>query len=390
MVDFKSRLGEEEQVKDISIDDSLYVGGKKYHIQTNSTGESRKIVSILFENGKVLDSAVFIYGADISEAALTRLVRSVHNKKVAEMKSLFQIAEQLSEKRHAEALNKLGSVFLGKRMYEEAIRQFRKATEIDANCAEAQNNLGLALSLAGRDSEALEFYQKAIQKQPNYGDFHNNLGVLLCKLGRYKEGIEELETAVRLGAKFGEAYFNLGLAHLKIIQDPTSAAHFPPTSVLIHRALENFERAIDLTPYFKDKYFQSGLVHLKNNMIGKAIEDFSRSLMEVNKLKSKQREICYEFYLRFMYQDKGISEHDIKEYILKLQNLLSKNPGYADLHNHLAGAFLIWARTLFQKASDHLNQALSINPHFKRAKNNLKLVENESKGLVRLLWAIFK
>lgn len=390
MVDFISRVREEERMKDFSIDDNLYVGGKKYHVQTNSSGDSRKIVSILFIDGKVLDSSIFVYGPDLSEAALTRLVRSVHNKKLAQMKSLFKIAETLAEKRHAEALNKLGSVFLGKRMYEEAIRQLRKALEIDPDYAEAQNSLGLTLNLAGKDREALESYQKAIQNQPNYGDFHNNLGVLFCKMGRYKEGIEELEKAVRLGAKYGEAYFNLGLAHLKIVQDPVSAANFPPASVLIHRALENFEKAIDLTPHFKDKYFQSGLAHLKNNMIGKAIEDFSRSLMEVNKLKAKQREICDEFYLRFLYQDKGMNEQEVKEYILKLQNLLSKRPGYADLHNYIAGAFLVWARTLFQKASDHLNQALSINPNFKKANNNLKLVENESKGLVRLLWAIFK
>ncbi len=390
MVDFISRVREEEQVKDFSIDDNLYIGGKKYHIQTNSSGESRKIVSILFVNGKVLDSSIFVYGPDLSEAALTRLVRSVHNKKVAEMKSLFKIADRLVEEKHAEALNKLGSVFLGKRMYEEAIRQLRKALEIDSNYAEGQNNLGLTLNLAGKDKEALEFYQKAIQNQPNYGDFHNNLGALFCKIGRFKEGIEELEKAVRLGGKYGEAYFNLGLAHLKIVQDPVSATKFPPASVLIHRALENFERAIDLTPHFKDRYFRAGLAHLKNNMIGKAIEDFSRSLMEVNKVKAKQREICYEFYLRFLYQENGLSEQEIKEYILKLQNLLSKRPDYADLHNYIAGAFLIWARTLFQNASDHLNQALAINPNFKRANNNLKLIENESKGLGRLLWAIFK
>jgi|GEM_PF-571358 len=390
MVDFRSRLKEEEQMKDISIDDNLYVGGKKYHIQTNTTGESRKIVSILFEDGRVLDSSVFVYGPDLSDSALTRLVRSVHTKKVNEMKSLFQIAEKLIEKKHAEALDKLGSVFLGKRMYEEAIRLFQKAMEIEPDYAETQSNLGSALSLAGRDGDALECYEKAIQSQPNYGDFHNSLGVLLCRMGRFKQGIEELEKAVRLGAKFGEAYFNLGLAHLKIVQDPASLGQFPPASVLIHRALENFEKAIDLTPHFKDKYFQSGLAHLKNNMIGKAIDDFSRSLMEVNKLKSKQKEICYEFYLRFMYEEKGVTEQEIKEYILKLQNLLSKNPSYADLHNYLAGAFLVWARTLFEKASDHLTQALSINPNFKRAKNNLKLVENESKGLIRLLWAVFK
>jgi len=390
MVDFISRVKEEEEMKDLSIDDSLYIGGKKYHIQTNSSGESRKIVSILFIDGKVLDSSIFVYGPDLSEGALTRLVRSVHNKKVAEMKSLFQIAEKLTERKHTEPLSKLGCVFLGKRMYEEAIRQFTRALKMDPDYAEAQNNVGLALSLAGRDREALEFYQKAIENQPNYGDFHNNLGVVLCKIGRHKEGIEELQKAVRLGAKYGEAYFNLGLAHLKVVQDPISVTKFPPASVLVHRALENFEKAIDLTPHFKDKYFQSGLLHLKNNMIGKAIEDFSRSLMEVNKLKAKQREICYEFYLRFLYQDKGITEPEIKEYILKLQNLLSKRPDYADLHNYIAGAYLIWARTLFQKASDHLQHSLSINPNFRKAQDNLKLVENESKGLVRLLWAIFK
>jgi curved DNA-binding protein CbpA len=82
--------------------------------------------------------------------------------------------------------NKGGTLyFLGK--YDEAIKCYDKAIEIDPDNSVVWNNKGLALSSLGKYDEAIKCYDKVIEIDPNDADAWNNKGLALSSLGNDDE-----------------------------------------------------------------------------------------------------------------------------------------------------------------------------------------------------------
>ncbi|MCK4585221.1 tetratricopeptide repeat protein, partial [candidate division WOR-3 bacterium] len=73
--------------------------------------------------------------------------------------------------------NNVGIVYLSQKKYEEAIRVFKKAIQLDKNYAEAHYNLSFTLSQLGRYDEALEETKKALEIEPYYTSNRFKLGV---------------------------------------------------------------------------------------------------------------------------------------------------------------------------------------------------------------------
>jgi len=86
----------------------------------------------------------------------------------------------------------------------------------------------------------------------------------------------------------------------------------------------------------------------------------------------------------------NLNEKIITRRIKHLQNAISNNPHFADLHYELAIAYTLLGRFIHGKSIEEYNKALAINPKFERARNNLKLAENDLKGTDLVIKAIMK
>jgi serine/threonine-protein kinase len=107
----------------------------------------------------------------------------------------------------------LGNAYVNNGRLEEAIAQFRKAIEIDANFYFAQWSYGLALELQGKNSEAIAHYEKAAA----IGDDPIPLGVLgraYGLAGRKDDARKILERLRRARAERYTAAYALALVHL--------------------------------------------------------------------------------------------------------------------------------------------------------------------------------
>jgi tetratricopeptide (TPR) repeat protein len=94
--------------------------------------------------------------------------------------------------------NKGGALYsLGK--YDEAIKCYDKAIEIDPDNPVVWNNKGLALNSLGKYDEAITSYDKAIEIDPDDADTWNNKGLALNSLGKYDEAKKCYDRSKKLG-----------------------------------------------------------------------------------------------------------------------------------------------------------------------------------------------
>lgn len=72
-----------------------------------------------------------------------------------------------------------GTLLVSGGKYEEALKEFDKAIEINPNYAEAYNNKGLALFKLGRFKDAIKEIDKAIKLNPNNSAFSDNKDMVI-------------------------------------------------------------------------------------------------------------------------------------------------------------------------------------------------------------------
>ena len=111
-----------------------------------------------------------------------------------------------------DALNQKGLDLYNQGEYQEAIKWYDKALEIDPNYVYALNNKGLALNFLYEYKEAIKYLKRALAIDPNYVRSLNNIGWALAALGKYKEAIKYLDKALAIDPNFVHAINNKGWA----------------------------------------------------------------------------------------------------------------------------------------------------------------------------------
>ncbi len=80
---------------------------------------------------------------------------------------------------YSEAVNNLGTVFYATKSYGRAVKQYKRALKIAPNSASIYSNLGTAYFARKEYKDAFESYQKALELDPEVFERRNSAGVLL-------------------------------------------------------------------------------------------------------------------------------------------------------------------------------------------------------------------
>jgi tetratricopeptide (TPR) repeat protein len=97
----------------------------------------------------------------------------------------------------AHAHDNLATVFSEKKQYREALHEYLAALALEPDSATAHYNLASFLATHGPDMAVSE-YKEAIQLDPDYPDAHLNLGLTYADQGSVEEALKELEAAIAL------------------------------------------------------------------------------------------------------------------------------------------------------------------------------------------------
>jgi tetratricopeptide (TPR) repeat protein len=115
----------------------------------------------------------------------------------------------------SESVNK-GDSFLVRKMYEEAITEYRRALSITPQEPTLFNKMGIAYQQAQNFVQARKAYEKAIKLNSKYFEAWNNLGTVYYSTKAYKKAIKQYNKAITLNLQFATAYHNMGAAYFSL------------------------------------------------------------------------------------------------------------------------------------------------------------------------------
>lgn len=79
----------------VSLNDEILVRGRHLHLQTNTIEELSKIISTLFDSGRVIKKAEYTYNPDMPPDRLKVVVKSIHSKRIDVIQGLYLCLERI-------------------------------------------------------------------------------------------------------------------------------------------------------------------------------------------------------------------------------------------------------------------------------------------------------
>ncbi len=235
--------------------------------------------------------------------------------------------------------------------YEEAIKSYSKAIELNPKDDVAYNNRGSAKNRLGHWKEAIEDFDEAINIKPGNGVAWSNRGAVKDHLGLHKEAIKDLDEAIRINAENDSAWSNRGMAkdHLK---QPKAA-------------IKDFKQAIKINPKNVSAWTNLGGVKIDLGEAEEAIQHFDRAL-ELDPTH------------RYAWNNRGCAKNNIGKYneaVKDLTEAIRLDPSSEAAFAHRAFAYIMLDK-LEQAETDNA-EALRLDPEYGRAFFNQGLIEQE-------------
>ena len=128
--------------------------------------------------------------------------------------------------RNVTALFLLALTQVQERNFEEAERQFAKATELDPAAAEIWANRGNNQIALGRADRALEFLTRALGLEPNFPEALYNQAKLLADAGRLDEAVSAYDKCIAQVPRFADALNNRGVILAKLGRQKEALASY--------------------------------------------------------------------------------------------------------------------------------------------------------------------
>lgn len=141
-------------------------------------------------------------------------------------------------------------------LFEEALKHYQKALDINPESADLHNNAGSILICLDRVGDALTYYRQAVKLNPMLAPAQYNLASTLAKMGRDVEAIDFFKKAVQLAPKFAEAHFNLANAYVRLGMYAEAREHYRKT-IQYDYGRRNTQAAVDALRQVDNRLLQA-------------------------------------------------------------------------------------------------------------------------------------
>ncbi len=103
-----------------------------------------------------------------------------------------------------------GDSFFARKMYEDAVIEYRKSVAIDRYNASTLNRLGLVYHQSQKLDEAERYYREASKQNPYFIEVLNNIGTVEYSRHNYERALEQYEKALKIRPESPTILLNMG------------------------------------------------------------------------------------------------------------------------------------------------------------------------------------
>jgi len=233
------------------------------------------------------------------------------------------LKETLIDLRQAEAYNLQGETSISKNLFNNAIKDFSRALEINPNYVDALINRGSAYAQLGRFNDALMDFNHALKFEKKDAELYNKRGEIYLQNNMYDQAIKDFTAAMVLNPMYSDAYLNRGRAYSEkgmpeeamadfnqaikadsdqsfgfidraapeIHTEEESGANSEEAATFNRQgladlkgekykeAVENFTQAISLSSSDAEGYINRGRAYIKLGKPDAAMKDFSKAVL---------------------------------------------------------------------------------------------------------------
>lgn len=302
----------------------------------------------------------------------------------------FRVAARLNPKLphvHSE----IGLILLDRRDFAGAVSAFRSAVQQDRGDLQSRYNLALSLTNGGQKQAGIHELKQLLGERPNWGLAWFGLGHIYASQGRPADAESALRKAVVLDSQLHRAYFELGklLADKKdlagAIESISAGLRAAPNSAAMHFQLAKFLRESGREEEAEREFLI--VRKLQNSKLHgeQAAAAYSRAtrLLQVDDYEGAIHELTTAIDLRPDFpetqaalanaheglgakkEQAGDTEGALEHYLAALDYAATP-----EVANHVGVLLAKSGRT--QEAIPFFRRALSMNPTFKNAEQNLQ------------------
>jgi tetratricopeptide (TPR) repeat protein len=103
-----------------------------------------------------------------------------------------------------------GDSFFARKMYEDAIIEYKKSITLDRYNASTLNRLGLVYHQSQKLNDAERYYREASKQNPYFLEVLNNIGTVEYARQRYESALEQYQKALRIRPESPTILLNYG------------------------------------------------------------------------------------------------------------------------------------------------------------------------------------
>jgi tetratricopeptide (TPR) repeat protein len=234
------------------------------------------------------------------------------------------LKETIIDLKQAEAYNLQGETNISKNLYNNAIKDFTRAININPKFVDALINRGSAYAKLGRFNDALTDFNDSLKYEKKDAVLYNKRGEIFLQNNLFDQAIKDFSSAIVLNPMFSDAFLNRGRAYSEksmpeeamndfnqAIKADSDHANMPfvdraapaiqedeesladkdaaeslnqqglanMEKELYDEAIKNFSQAIDMQTTFADAYINRGKIYTLQNNLNKALADFNQAVM---------------------------------------------------------------------------------------------------------------